>query len=260
MQLQCLIIDDELPAQKVLTSMLAENCPSVTVKAIVSSSSEAREILNRQTFDLLFLDVNMPNESGFDLLNTINASDYAIIFVTGSSEYALKALKASAVDFLLKPVDIEELKIAVDKANAILQLRKKNKEINAGYISSINNLADQLKQQKPITKLTLHHLQGFKILSINDIIYLEAEGNYTIFHTQNDKIIVSKGMGLYESLLDEQIFFRTHKSFIINLNYLKEYSTQDGYNAIMQNGASVMIGRRRVEEFLERVKRISFMQ
>ncbi len=205
-----------------------------------------------------FLDVNMPRESGFDLLQTIDSFSYSVVFVTGNQEYALRALKASAVDFLLKPVDIDELKTAVKKVEYFRQLRKRNKGIDAEYRSSVNELSSNLHEEKKLTRLTLNHLQGFKIISIDDIVYLEAERNYTVFHMLNrEKIIVSRSIGDYEDLLDPVVFFRTHKSFIINLKHLKEYSTADGYFAIMPDGVSVLISRRRVEEFLNAIKQFS---
>lgn len=253
--MNALIVDDEIPAQKILRALLEEYCPAVKVIACAGSAKEAREVLRNEVIDVLFLDVNMPRESGFDLLSTIDNSDYSVVFVTGNQEYALRALKASAVDFLLKPVDIDELKTAVKKVEYLQQLRKKNKSVDTDYRSSVNELSANLKEEKKITRLTLNHLQGFKIITIDDIVFLEAERNYTVFHLSNrEKIMVSHGIGDYEDLLDPVVFFRTHKSFIINLKHLKEYSTADGYFAIMQDGVSVLISRRRVEDFQDAVK------
>jgi len=256
--MKALIIDDELPAQKILQSLLKEHCPEVDVIASVSSAKEARNILQHQHADVLFLDVNMPHESGFDLLDSITSAEYAVIFVTGSEEYTLRALRASAVDFLLKPVSIDELKEAVKRVAYFNQARRQNPSINASYGETVNELSKNLKQEKKIVRLTLNHLQGFKIVSISDIVYLEAERNYTVFHLSNrERIIVSRNMGEYEDLLDPQTFFRVHKSFIINLRHLKEYSTADGYFAVMQDGISVIISRRRVEEFMAAIKRFT---
>jgi two-component system LytT family response regulator len=256
--MNALIIDDELPAQKILRSLLQEHCPQVKVIGSVSSASEARVALQQNQVDILFLDVNMPRESGFDLLKSISSFQYSIIFVTGNQEYALRALKASAVDFLLKPVDIDELKDAVKKLEYFHQLRKQNAEINTNYEETVNELSQNLNQEKKITRVTLHHLQGFKIVAIEDIVYLEAERNYTVFHLSNrERIMVSRSMGEYEDLLDPEIFFRVHKSFIINLRHLKEYSTADGYFAVMQDGISVIVSRRRVDEFMAAIKRFT---
>ena len=254
--MNALIVDDELPAQRILQALLKEHCPQVNVISSVTSAKEAREKLQHNLIDILFLDVNMPRESGFDLLNSISPLQYSIIFVTGNQEYALQALKASAVDFLLKPVDIDELKSAVKKLEYFQQLRRQNKLLNNGYLSSLNDFTENFKNQKAITRLTLHHLQGFKIVEVADILYLEAERNYTVFHMMDrEKIMVSKGIGDYVELLDPEIFFRTHKSFIINLHYLKEYSTADGYFAVMKDGTSVLISRRRVDDFMIAVER-----
>ena len=256
-----LIVDDELPAQKVLQALLREHCPQVNLAGTAFSSTEARRFLEQQPVDVLFLDVNMPQESGFDLLKSIPSSQYSIIFVTGNQEYAVKALRASAVDFLLKPVDIDELKDAVKRVEYVHQVRKQNAEINSSYVATVDELSENLKKERKIAKLTLHHLQGFKMISISDIVYLEADRNYTVFHmVSGERQMVSRNMGEYEDLLDPDIFFRPHKSFIINLHYLKEYSTVDGYFAIMQDGSSVIVSRRRVEDFMTAITRFTKLQ
>ncbi len=255
MRLNSLIVDDELLARKVLSSLITSYCPTVTIVGMADSAESARKLLAQNAIDIIFLDVNMPNESGFDLLDSLDNTLYSVIFVTGNEEFALRALKASAADFLLKPVDIEELKQSIIKAGILREMRFQNKQLNTDYISSLTNLSDSIRNKQNISRITLHHLQGFKIISVAEIIYLEADGNYTIFHMQNnEKIVVSKGMGEYEQLLDENIFIRVHKSFIINLFYLKEYSTVDGYFAMLSDGANVIISRRRVDYFLEKVK------
>lgn len=256
--MNALIIDDELPAQRILHSLLKEHCPEVKVIGTASSAMEAREKLQQNSIDILFLDVNMPRESGFDLLNSIASSQYSIIFVTGNQEYALRALKASAVDFLLKPVDIDELKAAVKKLEYFNQFRKRNAEVNNGYIATLNELSQNLSKERKIERLTLPHLQGFKIVAVKDIVYLEADRNYTVFHLSNrERVMVSRNMGEYEGLLDPAIFFRVHKSFIINLHHLKEYNTADGYFAVMQDSISVIVSRRRVEDFMAAIKKFT---
>lgn len=259
--MNALIIDDELPAQKILQALLKEHCPEVKVVGCASSATEAREMLKRKEADILFLDVNMPRESGFDLLDSIASMKYSIIFVTGNQEYALKALKASAVDFLLKPVDIDELKGAVKKVEYFHKLRQQNQEVNSSYNATVNELSQNLSKERNIERLTLQHLQGFKIIAVKDIVYLEADRNYTVFHlASRERVMVSRNMGEYEDLLDPDFFFRVHKSFIINLHHLKEYSTEDGYFAVMQDSISVIVSRRRVDEFLVAIKRFTSLK
>lgn len=203
----------------------------------------------------------MPRESGFDLLDSIASMKYSIIFVTGNQEYALKALKASAVDFLLKPVDIDELKGAVKKVEYFHKLRQQNQEVNSTYQATVNELSQNLSKERNIERLTLQHLQGFKIVAVKDIVYLEADRNYTVFHlASREKVMVSRNMGEYEDLLDPDVFFRVHKSFIINLHHLKEYSTADGYFAVMQDSISVIVSRRRVDEFMVAIKRFTSLK
>lgn len=256
--MNALIVDDEAPNRDFLKHLITEYCDEVKVVGSAASAADAREVLKKAKVDVIFLDINMPGEDGFEFLNSIDKEDYAVVFVTAYQKYALKALKANALDYLLKPVDISELKEAVRRVEAAWKMRKNNPEVNKIYKQSLNNLRDNITMKAPITRLTIPQQQGFIIIDPMDICYLEADGSYTILHFADlKKQAVSKNIKEFEELLDPDSFFRTHKSAIINLRYLKQYSSVDGHFAIMNDNSKVMISRRRVEDFMNVVERFA---
>ncbi|TDG36922.1 response regulator transcription factor [Pedobacter changchengzhani] len=249
--LKAIIVDDEEFARSSLFFLLQQNCPNVEITGIARSVAEAKEILDHHTINLIFLDIAMPGENGFELIAHAQLNKAMVIFTTAYDQYALKAIKANALDYLLKPIDIEELVIAVDKVTAYFNLR----ETNVEHDDRINNLATTLNSRLEIKKITLPFGQGFKIVDIDDIIHIEADSNYSIFHLNNhDKIAVSKVLREFEEILPTDQFFRIHKSSIINLNYLKEYNSKNGLLALLKNGESINVSRRRASDFFEKIK------
>ena len=250
-----IIVDDEEPARKNLASLLQNYCPEVTIVGIANSAEQARQILNTKNVDALFLDISMPNESGFDLLESIDRTKYLFVFVTAYNEYALKALRASAVDYLQKPIDIDELKDAVSKLLRTKLLIQQIPSTSKDYNLSLGGLISNNKKGNEIQRLSLRGSQGFTIIDIDDIIYLDADSNYTIFHLKSfKKIVVSKSIKEFEELLNPKYFFRVHKSSIINLKYLKGFSKEFGYFALMTDNSSIPVSRRRLNEFMEAVE------
>lgn len=235
-----LIVDDEQPNLEGLKLQLIQNCPEVTGIELASSARAAREILNQRKVDVMFLDVNMPNENGFDLLESISDKNFALIFVTAYSDYAVRAFKANAIDYLLKPVDAEELVAAVQKCRGKLVAE-----------SSISGLRRDLSPQSWPSRLTLPHQSGFNIIDTSDIVWIAADGNYCMIHLKGGKsILVSKAIREFEFMLNPDEFFRTHKSALIRLECVQEYSSSDGHYAFMNNGQQVPISRRKLDEFM----------
>jgi len=195
----------------------------------------------------------MPKEDGFAFLNTIPKENYGIIFVTAYQEYALRALKASAIDYLLKPVNTLELRYAVSKAIQYHEFRKTREELKKVYQESLDNLHENIhSENRPITKITVAEQFGFRVLNVADIMYLEADSNYTIIHLSGlNKIVATRTMGDFEKILDTPEFFRIHKSTIINMNFLKAYSSYQGDFAELTDGTRLSISRRKMSEFLE---------
>jgi two-component system, LytTR family, response regulator len=255
MKHKALIIDDEYHIREGMQVLLAQNCPNLQLVGAAESAQQARGILERYEVDILFLDISMPGEDGFSFLKSIEAEKYAIIFVTAFQEYALKAFKASAVDYLLKPVNAIELKEAVAKSIALLQARSARPQRQAVYAESLANLTQSISQAgHAIQKITVPEQFGFKIVDVDKIMYLEADSNYTIIHFSGfEKLVATRSLGDFEKILDESGFFRIHKSYIINLNFLHAYSSFEGNFAELHDGTKLSISRRKLNDFREEV-------
>ena len=195
---------------------------------------------------LVFLDIEMPKMNGFEMLNVIKEKNFQVIFTTAYDQYAIKAIKYAAFDYLLKPIDIEELKTAVAKiADKETSETKKQVELLQ------QNMQHPKKQ---LNKLAVPTLDGLLFYDINDIIHLEANSNYTqIFFNNQTKILASKTLKDFEELLPQDIFFRVHHSHLINLNYIKKYIKGDGGQIELQNGTCVDVSRRKKDEFLKTI-------
>lgn len=254
-----IIIDDEPKVREGIRIMLSEHCPEIHLVGSASSASEGRKILKLNKVDIIFLDISMPEEDGFAFLQSVPKENYGIIFITAYEEYALKAIKASAIDYLLKPVNALELKEAVSKATKYFEIRKESVDFHNLYHESLDNLHSQVSSKSDnLTKITVAEQYGFRIINVNDIMYLEADSSYTILHISGlDKIVATRSLGEFEKLLDHPMFFRIHKSAIINLNFLKGYSSYEGNFAELTDGTRVSISRRKLAEFRESVGRFS---
>ncbi len=254
-EIHALIVDDEKPARDALKYLIDKYCDGITIAGQADSAEEARKILNETHVDVLFLDISMPNENGFELLESIESAKYLFVFVTAYDQYVLRALRASAVDYLQKPIDIAELKQAVEKLFMMKSMKTQPDLALDSYKQTLDSLISNTRDKKGVHRLCLPGMQGFTILDVEDILYLDADSNYTIFHLTNlKKIVVSKTLREYEDILDPTIFVRVHKSSIINLKYLKEFSKVDGYYAVMTDKSSISVSRRRLPEFLKAVE------
>ncbi len=249
--LNAIIVDDEEFARSSLYFLIQENCENVNIVGIAKSVSEARYLLNQQAIDLIFLDIAMPKENGFELIPAAQAANASVIFTTAYDQYAIKAIKANALDYLLKPIDIDELKLAVDKAKKFINLNKTENNRN----ESLKNLANDLTERTSIKKITLPSGQGYRVVDIEDIIHIEADSNYSVFNLSNlEKIAVSKVLKDYEEILPENTFVRIHKSSIVNLKYVKEFTTKNGLQVVLNNGELITVSRRRASDFFDKIK------
>jgi len=249
--LNVIIVDDEEFARSSLYFLLQENCENIQVVGIAKSVSEARALLATTKTDLIFPDIAMPVENGFELIPDIQANNAHVIFTTAYDQYALKAIKANALDYLLKPIDIDDLLAAVAKAAAYISLNKNLGSRN----DNLSNFASHLSDKNEIRKISLPNGQGYTLLDIDDILYIEADSNYSIFHlAKKESITVSKSLKEYEEVLPENQFVRVHKSNIVNLNYLAEYNSKNGLELLLKNGERIAVSRRRASDFAEKVK------
>ena len=250
MALNAIIIDDEFNARENLKIMLEDHCPELLISGMGSSAEEGRELINSENPDLVFLDIAMPNEDGFAFLNTIENRNFSVVFTTAYNEYAIKAFKADALDYLEKPIAIDDLK------NSVLKVLKyhQNNAINNSDLN-FNALSSKIKAEKIIDKISIPTRDGYIIIDNKDIVNLEASDNYTMIHlSDGSRHLSSKNIKIYEENLDENVFFRSHKSHIINVEYhLKEFSRSEGNVAIMTNGKYIPISRRKMSFFMNRI-------
>mgnify|MGYP002350951452 FL=1 len=253
-----IIIDDEKNIREALTTLLEQYCPEIRVCGTADSASEGRKLLEANEVDFIFLDISMPREDGFTFLRSISNKDYGIIFATAHQEHALRALKANAIDYLLKPIHPVELKEAVAKAIRNQELRRNHSEIQTVFNQSLDNLQENIQSKNNhVTRITVAEQFGFRIVNTDEIIYLEADSNYTTLYLADGKrIIATRTLGEFEKILDDR-FFRTHKSVIININFLLGYSSFQGSTVEMKNGANLIISRRKVLELRDRINYIS---
>jgi two-component system LytT family response regulator len=255
MQIRTIIVDDERNNQQTL-QLLLEDLPQVSVVGSASDAPSARALVASLNPDLVFLDINMPGEDGFQFLASIPERNFEVIFVSAYNDYGIKALKASAADYLLKPVSLDELEQAVEKVAHIIS--GKNEQLSRQQKSIIDNLLQNVKSPAQAIKIAVPHVGGISFINLEDISYLQADSNYTILHRVNlQKLVVSKTLKEFEDILQDKGFMRVHKSNIVNLRYVKEYSTLEGGIIRMYDGGEVAISRRMQEDFLKRMSTYS---
>ncbi|MBC7426693.1 MAG: response regulator transcription factor [Bacteroidia bacterium] len=246
--IKAIIIDDEPNSLNALSKMVQNYCPDLQVVATADTVATGIAAITEHKPDLVFLDIELPDKTGFELLASLEPVDFEVIFTTGHEEYAIKAFKTAAIDYLLKPIDIEELERAVDK---VVDKRKKSKT-NQNFDVLIQNWKNAESHQ-----IALSSSEGFIFVKIKDIIYCKGDGAYTYFFLKSgEKIIVSKNLKEFEDLLDDQGFFRTHKSYLINLNEMKKYVRGDGGYVVMSNGDNIDVSKRKKESFLSNLSKI----
>jgi len=253
-----LIIDDEDLARENLAMLIAEFCPEIEVIGSAANITDAKKKIEELQPKIIFLDIRMPSGSeGFDLLDAIPEKKFHVIFVTAFKDYAIKAFNANAIHYVLKPVDIEDLRSAVVKAVETIKLADINPEVYTAYLTTLKNLSQTLNHNKQTNKVTISHTKGIKIIEDDTILYIEADSNCSVLHfSDGTKYLDTRTLGLYEEILNPDKFFRIHKSVIINLNHLSEYITEDGYFAILKSGQRLPVARNRVSDFLAKIKSI----
>jgi two-component system LytT family response regulator len=246
--MKAVIVDDEAASGQALALMLQEFVSEVEVAGSAANAQEALDLIRRVKPDLIFLDVELDGDSGFDLLEQLPDDGPEVVFTTGYEQYATRAFRTSATDFLMKPVDVEQLRDAVRKVAE--KLRVAAAEQRYGVL--IRNWHGQGNEQ-----IALSSSEGFVFIKLSDLIYCKGDGAYTYFFLRNDeKITVSKNIGEFEPLLAPRGFFRVHKSYLINLSEMKRYVRGEGGYVVMSNGQSVDVSKRRKEAFLATLTRL----
>jgi two-component system, LytTR family, response regulator len=243
MIINAVIVDDESAARDTLRSYIEKYCENVTVVAEAQDVPSAISVIQQYKPDLVFLDVEMPFGNAFDVLEQTATQDFEAIFVTAYSEYAIKALNFSAAYYLLKPLDIDELVKAVDKA------RQQLKEYRGQGPTRL--LMDNVKSGLASQKLVVPVASGFEVLSVKDIVHLEGGGNYTdIYLTNGKKKTITKVLKHFEEILDGKGFMRIHKSHIVNMEYIVAYNRGRGGSVVMTNGREVEVSPGKKEELI----------
>ncbi len=245
--IRALIIDDEPKSVKILSAMLQEYCPGVTLAGVAHKADDAVALIRQLQPNLVFLDIEMPSGNGFDILDRVRPVTFEVIFVTAFNEYTLKAFRYNALDYLLKPINIEELQAAVDRAAGNIKLKSFNAQLDY-FLQSLKKTAP------PVQKIALAEKNGIILIPITDIIRCEASRGYTTFIIKNkEKVLSSKNIKEYEELLPEDTFFRLHNSHLVNLNYIRVYHRGRGGQVEMEDGTLVEVAVRRKDELLARL-------
>lgn len=247
MKLKAVIIDDEVSAVRVLNALVQKYCPQVSIVSTFNDPVEGLEFLKNSEIDLLFLDIEMPRLAGFELLQSLEEGySFEVIFTTAYDQYAMDAIKVEARDYLMKPVDEEDLIKAVQKVEDKKRLQKQDLE---SIVSKINSAGTHQND-----KIAIPFLEGLEFIPVRDIIFCLAENNYTqIFLSDNTKRIVSKNLKEIEKLMPAETFFRVHNSYLINLNYVHKYVRTDGGYLVMTNGERVKISRSKKDLLLNKL-------
>ena len=240
------LIDDEPKNTRILNKMLEEFCPDTSCAGTAASAEEAEELIRRVRPDLVFLDIQLPKEDAFDLLERLLPVKFEIIFVTAFNDFAVKAFRYSALDYLLKPVNIHELNAAVQRAAEKLQQRDLN--------DRLHHLLANIHSPKPTPhKLALPNPECLTFISIEDIVRCEASGGYTYFYMCNgEKLLSTRTIKEYEELLPSELFLRIHNSHIVNLQHVKKYYKGRGGYIEMDGQITIEVSTRRRNEFLSR--------
>lgn len=242
-KIKALIVDDEMNARSLLRNFIEDHCPEIKLIAEAEDVKSAVKIINKNDVDLVFLDVEMPNENGFALFDYFNKPTFEAIFCTAYSQYAIKAFEVSAVDYILKPIGISKLKEAVEK---VAEKLNRNTQTNNIAILKENLLENQIK------KIGIHIGDGIVFMDLNDILYFEADGSYTTIHHKNGNNLAVKKIKHFEDLLSsDNRFFRIHRSYFVNITLIKKYSKKDGLSVTYDDKILLPISREKKEEFEE---------
>jgi two-component system LytT family response regulator len=244
--MRTILIDDEANTRDALQALLTHYCPDVTVIGQAASAETGLQLLREQTPDLLFLDVEMPLGTGFDLLDALGRVPFDIIFTTAHDRYALRAIKACALDYLLKPVGVADLRAAVAKA-------QRQKPPVAAQLSTFY---DNLRGHNGTAgKVVLPTMQGFEVVDVARIVRCQADDNYTLFVLENkEKILVSRTLKEYEELFADYDFLRIHQSHLVNAAHVKRYIKGSGGYVQLTDDSIIEVSRRKKDELLHRFR------
>ena len=244
--IRSIVIDDEQHCVRALLSDLQQHCPAIEVVEACSSAKEGMMAIKKLNPDLVFLDVEMPWMNGFEMLDLLGDINFSIIFTTAHDEFAAKAFRISAVDYLLKPIDANDLKAAVQK------VEKKMDE--GSSVQHISNLLRNMRQSSAEQKIALPQREGYEFVDVATIIYCQAEGAYTkIFISNKKPMLISRTLGDVEELLSPEMFQRIHHSTVVNVNYIAQFLRTDGGSVVLKNGEKLSVSKAKKEMLMARL-------
>lgn len=245
--IRAIIIDDEHYCVEVLSTLLKKYCPEVTVSATCSSGEEGLKAIHEYQPDLVFLDVEMPRMNGFQLLESLPEINFDLVFTTSYDQYAIKAIRFSALDYLLKPIDREELQKAVNKAG-----KRQSGSIN----QQLQLLLQKINQPATrVNKVAMPTMEGLQMINVADIISCASDSNYTILHLKDkQKLVVSRTLKEIEEILEEHSFIRVHHSYMVNLNEVTKYIRGEGGYLVMSDGSHIDVSRSRKDSVVKRLQ------
>lgn len=247
-EIKAIIVDDEQHCVDALQTMLEKKCPEVIVVGKAHNVKDARSLIDELQPDLVFLDIEMPYQNGFELLRQYEKVQFEVIFTTAFEQYALKAIKFNALDYLLKPFSVKELQEAVQKC------RERHEQRQPSTTSPLDIFLQNMRTvHQTHKKIALPTINGLVFMPVQNIVRCESTGNYTrIFFTDKKHLMVSRPLKEFEELLTDVDFFRIHNSHLINLQQMQSYIQGEGGYALMSDGTQVEVSRRRKAEFLKR--------
>lgn len=239
------IIDDEKDCRQIVENLLNEHFPEIEICGQAASVEEGKNLIISESPDILLLDIELEDGNAFDLLASLSDHNFHVIFITAFEHYAIQAIRHSAIDYILKPVDPQAFVEAIEKVKRMNQ--------NMGLLS--RQIKVLLENRSDFNRIALPTVEGFRFVNIDDIIRCEAESNYTWFHLKNkEKILVTKTLKEYDETLSDKFFVRVHQSHLINIKYVEKYIKGEGGSVVMADGTEVHVSRRRKDQFLRKMK------
>jgi two-component system LytT family response regulator len=253
MSLRVLVIDDEFLARENLKLLLNEFCEDVEILGDADNIEDAQLLIERTNPDAVFLDIRMPSGAeGFDLLDNLKEINFQIVFATAFKDFAIQAFKANAVDYILKPIEIDELQNVVAKL-------KEGASLPTQFVMDQLTSAKTAISKGRLDKIAIGHSKGITLVNLCDVLYFKADGNYTqIYLRSGEKLTDSRTLKVYYEMLNLTLFTKIHQSYIINTEHIKGYSSENGHFAIMENNDHLPVSRGNVPAFIDYIKQFRF--
>lgn len=246
--IKAILIDDEKNSRMALSKLIESYAKDVHILAEASNLQEGLDAIRIHKPDLVFLDLEMPDSNGLELFEQLDKIDFEVIITTGHQEYAVRAVRTAALDYLLKPIDLEELEQSIERVFAKRKQKRENKNFDI-FIKNFKNTSDQ--------QIALASSDGLTFLKVSEIIYCKGDGAYTYFFIEDGtKLTVSKNLKEFEDLLSDKGFFRIHKSYLINLRHMKKYVRGDGGYVVLSNGDHADVSKRKKEGFMKQIAKV----